>query len=102
MRPIAALTLLSVSLLGLAACATEPSERRVRAEFTCEDGRKIAVTFLPESGAAVLRAPEQEVQMKSEPNVPGRAFAGGGYEMHGVGDSITFTSPPSTRCIETR
>ena len=102
MRPIAALALLSVSLLGLAACATTPAERRVRAEFTCDDGRKIAVTFLPDSGAAVLRAPEQEVQLKAEPSVPGRAFAGGGYEMHGVGDTVTFTSPPSTRCLETR
>lgn len=101
MRPLAVL-LLSASLLGLAGCATGPSERRVRAEFTCDDGRKLNVTFLPETHGAVLHVQERDVAMTAEPDVPGRAFQGGGFEMHGVGDAVTFTSPPSTRCTETR
>lgn len=102
MRPLAAFALASGVLLALSACATTPPERRVRAEFTCEDGRQLHVTFLPDTHAAVLHVQERDVPMTAEPDAPGRAFTGGGYEMHGVGDTITFTSPPSTRCTETR
>lgn len=88
-------------LITLSACATS-SERRVQAEFSCEDGRQLKVTFLPGTHAAVLHVTERDVPMAAEPDQPGRAFQGSGFEMHGVGDSITFTSPPSTRCTETR
>ena len=74
----------------------------MRAEFSCDDGRQLRVTFLPETHAAVLHVTERDVPMTAEPDQPGRAFQGGGYELHGVGDQITFTSPPSTRCTETR
>lgn len=101
MRPSAA-ALAILALLSLAACATASDERRVRAEFTCDDGRKLHVTFLPGTHAATLHIRDADVAMSAEPDAPGRAFAGGGYEMHGVGDTVTFTSPPSTRCVETR
>lgn len=98
----ARLLLLAPLLLALAACATEDAQRRVRAEFSCDDGRQLRVTFLPETHAAILHVTERDVPMAAEPDQPGRAFTGSGFEMHGVGDSITFTSPPSTRCVETR
>ena len=102
MRPPLAPSAALAALLALAACATSGEERRVHAEFACDDGRQVRVTFLPETHAAVLHVTERDVPMAAEPDVPGRAFAGGGYEMHGVGDSVTLTSPPSTRCVETR
>ena len=97
--------LLSAPLLALAACATEPRERRVRAEFECADGRRLRATYFLDRGEAELRLSRREVaQVPAIPGVPGRAYAGAGWELHGIGDSVTLTSPgaPPTRCTETR
>ena len=93
------------ALPALAACATGPSERRVRAEFACEDGRKLHAVYFLDRGVAELRLSRKEVvEAPAIPGVPGRAYAGGGWELRGIGDSVTLTSPgaPPTRCTETR
>lgn len=92
-------------LLVLAACETGPRERRVRAEFACDDGRKLRVTYFLDRGTAELRLSRKEVaEVPAEPGVPGRAFKGAGWELRGLGDTATFTSPGSApvRCLETR
>ncbi len=92
-------------LLPLAGCATGPAERRVRAEFTCEDARKLRVTYFQDRGAAELRLSRKEVaEIPAEPGVPGRAYKGQGWELRGIGDSVSFTSPGAApvRCTETR
>ena len=92
-------------LLAVAACETGPHERRVRAEFACEDARRLRVTYFQDRGTAELRLSRKEVaEIPAIAGVPGRAFAGSGWEMRGLGDSVTLTSPgaPPTRCTETR
>jgi hypothetical protein len=91
--------------LLLAACATEPAERRVRAEFACDDGRKLRATYFLDRGTAELRLSRKEfVEAPREEGVPGRAYKGGGWELRGLGDTVTLTSPGAqpVRCVETR
>ena len=92
-------------LLALAACETGPSERRVRAEFACEDARKLRVTYFLDRGTAELRLSRKEmIEIPAEKGVPGRAYAGQGWELRGLGDAATLTSPGAApvRCVETR
>lgn len=92
-------------LLAVAACATGPQERRVRAEFACEDGRRLHATYFLDRGTAELRLSRKETaEVPAVPGVPGRDYAGSGWELRGVGDSVSLTSPgaPPTRCTETR
>ena len=105
MRPPARALLAAAPLLALAACATEPRERRVRAEFACEDGRRLRAVYLLDRGVAQLQLSRKEqAEVPAIVGVPGRAYAGGGWEMRGLGDSVTLTSPgaPPVRCTETR
>ena len=91
--------------LLLAACATGPSERKVRAEFTCDDGRKLRTVYFLDRGTAELRLSRKEfVEAPREEGVPGRAYQGGGWELRGLGDTVTLTTPgaPPVRCVETR
>ena len=105
MRRIGRLLLAAAALAPLAACATGPQERRVRAEFACEDGRRLRAVYFLDRGVAELRLSRKEVaEVPAEPGVPGRAYAGGGWELRGIGDTVALTSPgaPPTRCTETR
>ncbi len=104
-RPLALPLAAALVLPTLAACATGPKERRVRAEFTCDDGRKLRAVYFLDRGAAELRLSRKEAaEVPSIPGVPGRAYAGKGWELRGIGDSVALTSPgaPPTRCTETR
>lgn len=97
--------LLALPALLLTACETGPKERRVRAEFTCDDARRLRVTYFLDRGTAELRLSRKEVaEVAREPGVPGRAYAGRGWELRGLGDTATLTSPgaPPVRCVETR
>ena len=97
--------LLIPPLVALAACATGPRERRVRAEFACEDGRRLRAVYFLDRGVAELRLSRKEAaEVPAVPGVPGRAYAGAGWDLRGVGDSVALTSPgaPPTRCTETR
>lgn len=97
--------LIASLLLTLAACETTPKERRVRAEWACEDGRRLRTTFFLDRGTAELRLSRRELaEIPKVPGVPGRAYTGGGWELRGLGDTVTFTSPgaPAVRCVETR
>ena len=103
-KPVRSLAL-ALPLLALAACETGPKERRVRAEFACEDGRKLRAVFLLDRGTAELRLSRKEfAEVPAIPGVPGRAYSGAGWELHGLGDGATLTSPGAapTRCTETR
>ena len=105
MRAAACALVAAVPVLILAACATEPKERRVRAEFGCEDGRRLRAVYFLDRGTAQLQLSRKEqAEVPALAGVPGRAYAGGGWELRGIGDSVTFTSPgaPPTRCTETR
>lgn len=91
--------------LLLAACATEPAERKVRAEFACQDGRKLRATYWLDRGVAELRLSRKEfATVPREEGVPGRAYKGEGWELRGLGDAATLTSPGAApvRCTETR
>ena len=104
MTPLRRLAAVAPALLA-AACATGPAERRVRAEFACEDSRTLRVTYFQDRGTAELRLSRKETaEIPAEPGVPGRAYRGGGWELRGIGDSVTLTSPgaPPVRCTETR
>lgn len=105
MRAAVRALVVAAPVLALAACATGAKERRVRAEFGCEDGRRLRVTYFQDRGTAQLQLSRKEqAEVPAIPGVPGRAFAGSGWEMRGIGDSVTLTSPgaPPTRCSETR
>lgn len=105
MTALARLLILPAVLAAAAGCATGPRERRVRAEFACEDGRRLRAVYLLDRGEAELRLSRKEgATVPALPGVPGRAYAGEGWELHGVGDTVALTSPgaPPTRCTETR
>lgn len=100
-RAGAALLLASLT----AACETGPRERRVRAEFACGDGRTLRAVFWQDRGTAELRLSRKEVvEIPAEAGVPGRAFKGQGWELRGLGDTATLTTPglAPVRCVETR
>lgn len=104
-KTLARVLALSVPALALAACETGPHERRVRAEFACEDGRRLHAVYFLDRGTAELRLSRRETaEIPAIPGVPGRAYSGSGWELRGLGDSVTLTSPgaPPTRCTETR
>ncbi len=97
--------LLLPPLLALAGCADSPADRRVRAEFACEDGRKLRAVFYLDRATAELRVSRREVaEIPAIPGVPGRAYAGQGWELRGLGDGATLTSPGGApvHCTETR
>ena len=99
------LLMLAPALLTLAACETGPKERRVRAEFACDDGRQLRVVYFLDRGTAELRLSRKELaEIPAEPGVPGRAFKGQGWELRGLGDTATLTTPGAApvRCLETR
>ena len=104
MRPVRVVTA-AAALAVLAGCATGPQERRVRAEFACEDGRRLRTVYFLDRGAAELRLSRKEgAEVPAIAGVPGRAYAGQGWELRGIGDTVTLTSPGAspTRCTETR
>ena len=77
----------------------------MRAEFVCEDGRRLRATYFLDRATAELRLSRRDVaEVPAVPGVPGRAYAGNGWDLRGIGDSVTLVSPgaPPTRCTETR
>ena len=75
-----ALTLAAAAPLALAACETGPHERRVRAEFACDDGRRLHATYFLDRATAELRLSRKEgAEIPAIPGVAGRAYAGSGW-----------------------
>lgn len=94
-------------LLALSACASGPQQRIARAEFQCQDGRKLKVAFNLDAGSATVRVDRSKappVILPSQNAGAGRNYAGGGYSLIGVGDQVTWTTPegPAAQCTESR
>lgn len=96
-----------IFFLLLSACATGPEQRIARAEFQCEDGRKLKVAFNLDAGSATIRVDRSKaapVILPSQNAGAGRNYAGGGYSLVGIGDEVTWSMPegPPARCRESR
>jgi hypothetical protein len=98
---------LPLILAGLTACATGPQERIARAEFACDDGRKLKVAFNLDKGEAQVRVDRSRlppVILTVVPGQAGRNYAAAGYTLQGIGDTVTYATPMGSpaRCVETR
>ena len=107
MRLRAACAIAVLALPALAACASEPEQRIARAEFQCQDGRKLKVAFNLDAGSATVRVDRSKaapVVLPSQNPGAGRNYAGAGYSLIGVGDQVTWTTPegPAVQCSESR
>ena len=105
MRPLA--FAVPALLLAVSACASGPEERVARAQFACEDGRRLRVAFNLDKGVAEVRVDKSKtlpVLLPRQPDAAGRNYASEGFSLIGVGDQITYATPetPATRCTETR
>jgi hypothetical protein len=93
-------------LAGLvSACETTDGGKRIPARFECDDGAKLNLIFDHTQDAAVVRLPKgQHAVLPSQHPAAGMFYAGGGYELRGSGDTVTYAAPdrPQTRCTQTR
>lgn len=94
-------------LIGLlTACASGVTgEHVVRAEFRCEDGRKLHVLFNTTRDLAVVQLSKKiSVELPSQRPASGMWYKGSGYELRGAGDTLTFSGDAQapTRCTQVR
>jgi hypothetical protein len=102
-----ALLSLALSLAGaavlLSGCETTGGGKRIPARFDCDDGGKLNLVFDHEKDAAILHLPkEKTAELASQHPGSGMWYMGGGYELRGAGDTLSFTAPdrPQTRCVQ--
>ncbi len=87
----------------MSACATTDGGRRIPAVFNCDDGGKLNLVFDHERDAAVLRLPKDKtVELPSQHPDSGMWFAGGGYELRGAGDMLSYTAPDRAKTVCTQ
>src|SRR5579875_1475078 len=95
---------LVVTLPLLTACASGVTgEHLVRAEFRCEDGRKLHVIFNTTRDLAVARLSKKvKVELLSQRPASGMWYKGADYELRGAGDPLTFSGEAQapTRCVQ--
>jgi len=80
-------------------------DNRSTARYRCMDGSKIAVSFDPDNRrATIVRAGKTLGTLAFQPGKSGVAYAGGGYDLRGKGDAMTFTAPgqPPLACTAIR
>lgn len=94
-----ALLAVAVAVAGvLAGCARSPAaplsasgEPPRRVTFACDRGQALAVTFAGET--ATLEASGRSVQLARQLVASGLHYAGGGHQLRGKGDELTWTDP---------
>jgi membrane-bound inhibitor of C-type lysozyme len=97
--------LIAVLASLISACETTDGGKRIPARFECDDGAKLNLIFDHTQDAAVVRLPKgQHAVLPSQHPAAGMFYAGGGYELRGSGDTVTYAAPdrPQTRCTQTR
>ena len=104
MRPHMLASLAVLALL-ISACETTDGGKRIPARFECDDGGKLNLVFDHTQDAAVVRLPKgKSAVLPSQHPAAGMFYAGGGYELRGSGDTVSYAAPdrPKTRCTQTR